>query len=514
MGILKEITSNEVNIKPEFLAARDSFWEYCKLINPKFYKESRTHLKEIAETLQALYEGRVIKFYPEDSWKIYTKNEMEDLICNSKPEVPVEYIVCKKLMLNIPPRHGKSYIVTLFTQWMFGKDNENRVITVTYNETLSSRFSAGVRDGIDATKLDQSISIFSDVFPNTKIKQGDSSKQIWALEGQFFNYLGTGFGGTITGIGCRIGIIDDPVKNATEAFNDRILEDQWSWYTDTYLSRIEEGGLQIIIMTRWSTKDLCGKLLQSPEASEWYELKMKACIDEEKGLMLCPSLLSFKSYMSKKRLTSLEIMLANFQQEPIDVQGRLYTSFKTYTEIPRDEKGKAVFNRIIAYVDTADTGADWLCAIAAGEYMGEAYVLDVYYSSKGMEITEPETAKMLVINNVNEARIESNNGGRGFARNVEKIIWEKYRTRKVVIKWFHQSENKIARIRTNSTFVMEHIYFPVNWADRWPEYYKAMTSYQRDGKNAHDDAPDGTTGIAETINNTRKRIGPITVRLP
>lgn len=67
------------------------------------------------------------------------------------------------------------------------------------------------------------------------------------------------------------------------------------------------------------------------------------------------------------------------------------------------------------------------------------------------------------------------------------------------MSWFHQSKNKVARIVSNATWVMQHVYFPVNWRDRWPEYHKAMNNYQREGKNTHDDAPDGTTGIAETM---------------
>ncbi len=116
-----------------------------------------------------------------------------------------------------------------------------------------------------------------------------------------------------------------------------------------------------------------------------------------------------------------------------------------------------------------------------------------------MEITEMETAKRLYEYEVNRADIESNNGGRGFARSVERILREVYKSNKTKVKWFHQSKNKVARILSNSTWVMDHIYFPVNWRDRWPEYYNAMVSYQREGKNKHDDAPDATTGIAENI---------------
>ena len=116
-----------------------------------------------------------------------------------------------------------------------------------------------------------------------------------------------------------------------------------------------------------------------------------------------------------------------------------------------------------------------------------------------MEDTEPATAKLLYDNNVGNALFESNNGGRGFARNVGRILWEEYKSRKTGVNWFHQSKNKKARILSNATFVMNNIYFPVNWRDRWPEFYKAITGYQREGKNANDDGPDALTGLAEML---------------
>ncbi|MBE6058413.1 phage terminase large subunit, partial [Clostridium sp.] len=62
--------------------------------------------------------------------------------------------------------------------------------------------------------------------------------------------------------------------------------------------------------------------------------------------------------------------------------------------------------------------------------------------------------------------------------------------------------NKKARILSNATWVMDHIYYPINWRDKWPEYYNAMVKYQREGKNKHDDAPDATTGVSEKINKS------------
>ena len=122
-----------------------------------------------------------------------------------------------------------------------------------------------------------------------------------------------------------------------------------------------------------------------------------------------------------------------------------------------------------------------------------------------MEITEPLVAEAYKKFNVNVADIESNNGGRAFARNIERITRDKgnYKT---IVKWFHQSGNKIARILSNSAWVNANIYMPVDWKNKWPEFAKDIISYQKEGKNKHDDGPDTLTGIAEkTINRNEMR---------
>lgn len=177
----------------------------------------------------------------------------------------------------------------------------------------------------------------------------------------------------------------------------------------------------------------------------------------------------------------------------------MYNSFKTYQDIPRDNNGNSLFTAIRSYTDTADEGADFLCFIIYGVYNREAYVLEIIYTKAPMEETEILVAKAHYEYEVNLARVESNNGGKGFSRNVDRILKTDYETNRTLVKWFHQSKNKMARILTNATWIMNHIYYPVNWGDRWPEYYDAMAKYSREGKNKHDDAPDCTTGIAEDL---------------
>lgn len=397
--------------------------------------------------------------------------------------------------------HGKSRTASLFVEWVLGKNQNEKIMTGSYNETLSTMFSKNVRNDIQEEKADQSKPVFSDVFPNVRIKQGDGAMNLWSLEGGYNNYLATSPTGTATGFGCSLMIIDDLIKNAEEANNENVKEKHWEWFTNTMLSRLEEGGKIIIIMTRWASDDLAGRALDhyKEQGAKIRHISMKALLNKDTHEMLCSEVLSYKTYQGKIKAMGEDIASANYQQEPIDLKGRLYTSFKTYSgELPQ-------FKEIRNYTDTADTGEDYLCSINYGvTFANEAYILDVLYTKEPMEITEHATAKLLYDSSVNVADIESNNGGRGFARNVERILHQEFRSNKTSVRWFSQNKNKQARIYSNSAWIMQHVYFPEDWKNRFPDYYQAMYKYQREGKNKHDDGPDATTGIAEKITKRTK----------
>ena len=362
-------------------------------------------------------------------------------------------------------------------------------MTGSYNETLSSTFAKQVRDMI-ATEQTQGVTVYRDIFPDTKIKYGEASMNKWALEGsQVANYLATSPTGTATGFGADLIVIDDLIKNSEEAYNSNVLEKHIDWFTNTMLSRTEKGFKLIIIMTRWASNDLAGFILSNYD--DVVHINYKAINDD--GTPLDEGTLSLEDFEFKTKNMAKEIVYANYQQEPIDIKGRLYSEFKTYVDLPKEKIVK-----ISAYCDTADTGDDFLCNIIYADCKDSAYILDVIYTKEAMEITEPLVAEAYKKFNVNVADIESNNGGRAFARNIERITRDKgnYKT---VIKWFHQSGNKIARILSNSAWVNNNIYMPIDWKNKWSEFAKDIISYQKEGKNKHDDGPDALTGIAEKM---------------
>jgi len=436
--------------------ARRSFWEFCRLLSPDFYKQDRAYLKEICDTLQALWERRLFVG--------------DKLVTN--------------LLLQVPPRHGKSRTLTNFSAWVLGKNNNEKVITASFNDDLAQDFSRHTRDIIAEEKNLPTQIVYSDIF-SASIKQGDAAFHKWALEGQFFNYKGTGIGGSITGRGGSVLVVDDPVKDAETAYNEMALQKIWLWYTGTFLSRAEEGAIQIICMTPWAKGDL-GQLGIEAEPSAWYTLSMPAC---DGGKMLCPELLSFERYQRMKLIGDENIIAANYDMQRIDIKGRLYSGFQTYAELPDSGTGD------VGYVDTADEGSDYLCAILARQKGQLLYVTDVIYTQEPQEKTEVQLTDAVISNSTKSLKVESNNGGRAFARNVQRMIDAK--NSRCMVWWFHQSENKKSRILTNAPLAQSYVMFPEGWEIRWPEFYMSLMAYQEEGKNKHDDAPDALTGLVE-----------------
>lgn len=451
-----------VTLTPEIIKAasielaRRDFFHYCNVKDPKFFKYNRDYLKEMAQGLQDFM--------------------------SSDDDV---------LIMNVPPRHGKSYSLTKFIEWLLGVDPSKKIMTGSYNEKLSTNFAKAVRNSISESKADKDIVIYNDIFPNSKIKRGDGASNLWALEGQYNNYLATSPTGTATGFGASVIIVDDLIKNAYEASNANILEGHWEWFTNTMLSRLESGGKIIIVMTRWSSKDLAGMALKEfPDMGfKIKHINMKAKQDD--GSMLCEEILSEHDYGLRVKAMGADIASANYQQDPIDLVGRLYGDFKEYSELP------SVIYETNSYIDTADTGSDYLAGfIYSVDAQDDIYVRDIIYTQEPMEITEPLVAQRLTLYNTDTVIIESNNGGRGFARNVERLLGE-LKNNHTEITSFHQSKNKEARIKSNATTVMRKVHMPEGWRFKFPEAYEFFLGYQRKGKNLHDDLADAITGVVE-----------------
>lgn len=453
---------------------RKNFRTFCNLRKPDFYKPEREYQDTLCNTLQAAYEKRLI---------------------NERTKKPIKYLI-----VNLPPGYGKSYTLANFANWCYGQNVKNKIITVSYNSIIAPEFARTTRDMVaeEPEPGEEDTYTTRDFFPEVKLKYGDSSVMKWSLEGSYASYLATSFDGTVTGMRGNIIIIDDPIKNDKEAVNEAVKEGHFNYLKNTLSSRALPGALWIIVLTRWATDDLAGMVLKK-YPDKCYVLSLTALtVDGPEGVSTCEDLFPTEDLQDKRETLDKHMWGANYMQRPVDLEGGLYGKFKTYDAVDPDK-----FERVINYTDTADEGNDFLCGISGGQIGRYGYATDVYYTDAAMEVTEPELARRLQLYGIREAVIESNNGGRGFARNVIRHLKE-LKCFKCSVTWFHQSKNKRTRIITNASNVMEQVIMPEDWEQRWPEFAEHIKKYQRKGKNDHDDAEDALTGFVELINGDVK----------
>ena len=307
---------------------------------------------------------------------------------------------------------------------------------------------------------------------------------------EFISFIDTeGFGGAI--------IIDDPIK-PDDALSVVMRNKVNNKFDSTLRNRVNSRNTPIvIIMQRVHEEDLCG-FLELQEPDEWTILSLPCIYTNEKGEEV--ALWPFKhtlEELKKLREINAYVFDTQYMQDPKPLTGQMYEQgFKEYEIIPAGPKIRK------SYTDTADEGSDYLCSVVYDEMLHANYIIDVIYTQKPMEYTEPVTAGQFTKHKVAQALIESNNGGRGFARAVEKQCRE-MDNNFTKIKWFHQSENKDIRIFTQSAAVQNLCIMPKGWDKMWPGFYKSLNSYMKIGKNDHDDAEDTLTGIVEQ----RKRAG-------
>lgn len=453
-----------------------SFFDYCKVVDSEsFYDEEfAPYLQEVCDALQEF-----------------------------------EYDDNEALIINMPPRHGKTRTVRDYINWLIGKNPLYRIMFGTYNTALSRKSSKQIRNKIMEQPRKGKIS-FNEVFPSVRLKEGSKAVDNWGTEdSDEDNFLATAPNGSATGIGCDFLILDDTIKNKYEAYHKEYLRQLFEdWFKDTLYSRLEGKRKIIIVMTRWATKDMAGCLMEMlEEQGRKFRLISKKAYDKETNTMLNPNILSLEAYERLVQTIGEDIVEANYNQTPVDLKGRLYSRFLEYD--PADIRsvdnldGKIQFKEIRARADTADKGNDYLSMIIYGVTKdNRAYVLDIYYTQDPMEVTEVEAAKRLYQYNVSVFRPESNNGGRGWSRAVEKLYREMGGT-KCVFRPYTQTLNKEARILSNATEVMNLIYYPYYWKQRYKDYYTSMRDYQRQGGNEHDDAQDNTTSIAEELTNNK-----------
>ncbi|MDI9863972.1 phage terminase large subunit [Flectobacillus sp. DC10W] len=476
------------------------------------------NLKRIKLTRLATQQSTLLHtryFFKEIYNRRFVTNSHHQYVCEVLDRVIKGELV--KVMINIAPRYGKTELaVKNFISHGLSINPAAKFIHLSYSTELALDNSEAVKDIIEHES-------FKEIFPEVVIKNDSKAKKKWYTTAGGGVYA-TSTGGQVTGFGA--GTVDDDEQFYEEEFEDEfsqllesiginqtfggalIIDDPIkpedadseikrnrvnNRYDSTIKNRVNSRNTPIIIMMqRVHEDDLCGYLLKN-EPGEWFVLSLPCIQVDDEGNRT--ALWEFKHTLAELDDMNSKNPLVfgrQYMQNPMPAGGYLYQRpWKTYEITPFSRRKIRK-----TYTDTADTGSDYLCSIAYEETETAMYVLDIIYTQAPMETTEPLTAKQLFDFDINLARVESNNGGRGFARNVEQQT-RLAGNKKTNIEWFHQSGNKQVRIFTNASSVQNLIYFPSDWESRWPIFAKHIKQYLAVGINAHDDAEDCLTGMVE-----------------
>lgn len=422
----------------------------------------------------------------------------------------------RRLMITVPPQHGKSEGSTRrLPAFIFGINPDAKIAVASYNASLARKFNRDIQRIIDDAN-------YHDIFPKTNLNSSNvvtvSSNYMrnadeFEIVGNTGSLKAVGRGGALTGNPVDIMLMDDLYKDYAEGNSPTIRESVIDWYTTVVRTRLHNNSSELIVFTRWHEDDLIGYLekketvktaktwadIENSDQKVWLKINFEAIktgepteLDpREPGEPLYPQRQN-KEKLLADRSNDIIKFECLYQGNPANDAGVLYgNAWNTYKELPKD----VIVRK--NYTDTADTGDDYLCSIDYDVCAdGLAYIIDVRYTQEPMEITEPLTAGGMLKNRVIYSDIESNNGGRSFARKIREMVYGK-----VQINWFVQTGNKESRIITNAANVKQKIVFPDNWHLRWPEFYLHLIRFKRNFKaNKHDDCADCLTGVVEKMN--------------
>jgi predicted phage terminase large subunit-like protein len=235
----------------------------------KIYNE-----KEIDEGLYEMARDDY-EFYVEYVHRgLYVPSRHTDLICEKLMEV--ERGECTRLILCLPPRHSKSMTVSeTFPSWFLGRNPDRRVIEVSYGDSLAKRFGRENKKKINE---------FGKEIFGIELDRANASNNNFGIIDHRGGMISAGVGGSITGEGADLLIIDDPIKNRKEALSPTYKEMIWNEWQNTLLTRLHPGGRVIIILTRWSEDDLVGRLLEK-EGDQWDVISLAAECEDEDDLL-------------------------------------------------------------------------------------------------------------------------------------------------------------------------------------------------------------------------------------
>ena len=405
------------------------------------------------------------------------------------------YLVGKTMI----PTHN-STLGIFFLTWVMGKYPMQPNLVSAHSAKLTRSFYDGVLQILTDPEY-----LYGDVFPTVKIVSQSAKDETIDLNRhkRFKTLTCRSIDGTLTGATrCeKILYADDLVSGIEEALSIDRLDSLWFKYTNDLKSRKKEGCKELHIATRWSVHDIIGRLEREYGGNPRAKFIVLPALDEnDESNFDYPYGVGFSTEYFHDMRNNLDdaSWRALYMNQPIEREGLVFSEdeLNRYYELPRREP-----DAIIATCDTAEGGGDSVCLVVGYVYGNEVYIEDVVFNNSLPDVTKPLCVNILLKHKVQQCRFESNNAGGGFADDIQKEIEKRGGITHITKK--RTTSNKLTRIIVNSDYVKKNFYFKDKSkyapGSEYGRYMKELTGFTHAGKNAHDDAPDGTVMLVEFL---------------
>lgn len=457
-------------------------------------------------------------FFKKRQGRKFVIGEHHEIICEALERVLQGK--CKRLIINIAPRYGKTELaVKNFIAHALSLNPAAKFIHLSYSDSLALDNSEEVRDFVQEEE-------YQALFPHVQIKQETNSKKKWYTEQNGGVYATssagqvTGFGagrvdeedaaeiaGLISDIEAKEGfggaiIIDDPIK-PDDADSAIVRERINNRFDSTIRNRVNSRNTPIIIiMQRLHPQDLSGYLI-SIEPDEWEVISLP-CIKPD-GTALWPFKHTLEELYKLEAINDV-VFARQYMQNPKPKEGLLFPEDELNYFNPETVDARALSEYRYGFIDPADEGGDDL-SFPIGYLIGnKVYVTDVVYNNHGTDVNEPQCVDKIVSHNLSYVEAEGNSAWTIFCKNVRTKMQQ--RTESTELRIIKNSTNKHARILAQAAFIRNHFVFRSDFKEN-PEYRRFMDnlcSYMKKqegaSKNKHDDAPDSCAGMAKHFQET------------
>jgi predicted phage terminase large subunit-like protein len=404
-----------------------------------------------------------------------------------------------RLMIFMPPRVGKSMLASqLFPAWALGNHPQLEIASTSYAASLPYGFSRTIRRMIREDER------YNALFPGITLEGDTQAVERWQVMRQVGDswrigggYRAAGVGGPLTGTGCNILIVDDPVKNAEEAESEVIREATWQWYATTARTRLAPGGGILIIQTRWHDDDLSGRatamMKDHPDADQFEIVSYPAIAEFDEphrkaGEALHPDRYDERAYAQIRATVGPVIWNALYQQNPVPADGEFFKrdDIQYYKDLPplASLGVIAAWDLAVSKNETADPTAGFVVGF---DHEYNMYVIDRYYG----RMNSLEICQQLVLSvrtwQPQVTYIEKEKAQIAIEPFLNRILTEEKMASVVIEPLLPGKRDKVQRARPLQGLIQKRkVFFPLN-AEWTPSTVGELLRFP---KGKHDDQVD------------------------